>query len=611
MFPVSIVHFARASSIIVLADNSRQSVVSLAYSNCNELLSAVYADGGVCTFGLKTSVRLDKFTLDSNPSMLRFHPQRRYSAAIATDAGIVQVWDVLAKRTLWRDKHAHSSPVPEVCWSPNDENMLLSAGYDCMLNVFDIRQRQVAIQIKHDTPFSCAAVASGAAGGVSGGPFVAAGTLKGDLCAYDLRSARDQLAFRKSAHESQVSRVAFGNDCGGSGAVPSSSVLVAESGAAAAVPTEAAASTTLRVPNILGGGRRRSISGRTSTANLQRAHLSSAQVDLRASLSGVRADGAAFADNDDDEHNSFNAFLDRNTKVRVSLAPANRRDSLLEMEVRPVRFADISDSEISIRAAETPPDAKAPTMPKPTAPPQMQRRSRTFQQIIHEDVSSDVQQDSEARAGREDESPMPPRERNVTLRNDPVRKILREKEAAPNVFVMSSTINDSPGMSTAAGSESGSSMMLLRADKENYVAASPIIGHKPATAHSTAVLSAVPNDPAARAQLDQLLDERFAALAARLEAGQSVREAHLVQHVGNVAQRVEQMHFDVMTTLWCLADTDLTRLRNDAEATLRGVQMLALSNTFVQEFVELKEENERLRHQVAALKGDPAPGPRM
>lgn len=46
------------------AENARQSVVSLAYSSCNELLGSVYADGEINIFGLKTTVKMDNFHLD-------------------------------------------------------------------------------------------------------------------------------------------------------------------------------------------------------------------------------------------------------------------------------------------------------------------------------------------------------------------------------------------------------------------------------------------------------------------------------------------------------------------------------------------------------------------
>lgn len=51
-------------SFCIFAENARQSVISLAYSNCNELLGSVYADGEINIFGLKTAVKMDNFHLD-------------------------------------------------------------------------------------------------------------------------------------------------------------------------------------------------------------------------------------------------------------------------------------------------------------------------------------------------------------------------------------------------------------------------------------------------------------------------------------------------------------------------------------------------------------------
>lgn len=551
--------------------------------------------------------------------------------------------DVSAKRTVYAEKHAHASPCPDVCWSPTDPNLLLSAGFDCQLCVFDVRQRHIVHQIRNASPFSCCAVARTASGGAStGGPYVAAGTLKGDLCAYDLRSLRGHLAQRKAVHGAQVVRVAFAGD-----------VSTAAAGRTDVSGGSGADSTA--VPNILGGGRRSmevrsAVAAAAAPSRQSTVYQRRLSTDVRASVGGGNrpslaavsgSGGSVDGSSDiDDDQNSFNAFLNKCTRRRESFPIAGgsgggsgRRDSLLDMEVRPARFADISDSEFSgttggsrrgslVSVTETTPEQKAP-VPK-AAPPQRRTSLRPggVGSVIMEGTDDDDNDDEDggvmlARRPVNRDHP------NVTSRSKAKATAAAGSAATRGALLTSQEINqigawqrtDSPGMPSVvyeAPADDDAEQQL--SDKENRAAASsPIDGRKMAVAAAGESLLANNNSTnsqtlIAAGDLERLIDDRLGAMADRLEARLVGRNVEQAERLAEVSARVEAMHFAVQTHLWVLEDTDLLQLRTGVAETLEAVRMLTLSSEFVQAFVAVKEENMLLRRQLALERGEQAPG---
>lgn len=585
-------------------------------------------------------------------NLIRFHPTRRYHAAIASENGGVIVMDVSAKRTVYAEKHAHTSPCPDICWSPTDPNLLLSVGYDCQLCVFDVRQRHIVHQIRHSTPFSCCTVARSAAGATAAGPFVAAGTLRGDLCAYDLRSLSSELAQRKGVQGAQVVRVAFAGDvttASASAGGARSDVSTASSTGAAAAAGDAA-----MVPNILGGGRR-SMEVRHAAATATRPSSTTAVYQRRLSTEvrpgvagGNRPSLAAVAgsglDSDcDDDQNSFNAFLSRCTRRRESLTggggEGGRRDSLLDMEVRPMRFADISDGEFSgsavaggssrrssLASATSEPVTSTPPEPKTTVTKGQHHQHRRSSlrpvgggvvSVIMEGTDDDDNgDDGETVARRHGNRDHP----NVTSRSKV--KAAAAGASGRSALLTSQELNqmvarqpacESPGMSRHVLDDEDAEL----SDKENRGASSssPIGGRKMATTVADTLLATNNSSQSltlmAPGDLERLIDERLAAMAARLETGQAQRDDAQAQRIAAVAARVDAMHFAVETHLWVLEDTDLHQLRTDVQETLEMVRLMSMSREFVQEFVAIKEENMLLRRELALVRGDPAPGKYM
>lgn len=115
---------------------------------------------------------------------------------------MVTVMDSQSKRTIYQDKQAHrSAPCSDISWTQGTRDTLVTVGYDCMMNVYDIRSRKAISCIKNPHPFSTV-------GTSACGNYCVAGNLKGDIYSYDLRNLKSALS-SKRVHDGIVVRVAF------------------------------------------------------------------------------------------------------------------------------------------------------------------------------------------------------------------------------------------------------------------------------------------------------------------------------------------------------------------------------------------------------------------
>lgn len=109
--------------------------------------------------------------------------------------------DVQTKKKLFAERLAHSAPVRDISMFDSSQDVFVSCGYDCYINVFDLRRRLKVQQHKQDHPMSTVCVSPC-------GTFCVAGNLKGDIISYDFRNMKEPID-TKRAHDSAVVRVAF------------------------------------------------------------------------------------------------------------------------------------------------------------------------------------------------------------------------------------------------------------------------------------------------------------------------------------------------------------------------------------------------------------------
>ncbi|KAH8324557.1 hypothetical protein KR074_011064 [Drosophila pseudoananassae] len=185
------------------ADPQRTTVLYMDYNCSDEYIAAVREGGSINIFGTKTQQKMNTFTVDSESTLVRFHPSKRFQLSIASYKGAVYVYDVQSKRKIF-NADAHTAPCRDISMCAALPNMLVSVGFDCKINIFDIRKNRAQAstdRLGFSHPLSTVALSEC-------GTYFCAGNLKGELLAYDMRSTKSPLAV-KSVHEGAVTRVAF------------------------------------------------------------------------------------------------------------------------------------------------------------------------------------------------------------------------------------------------------------------------------------------------------------------------------------------------------------------------------------------------------------------
>ncbi|XP_017067889.2 uncharacterized protein LOC108105690 [Drosophila eugracilis] len=186
------------------ADPQRSTVLYMDYNNTDEYIAAVRDGGDISILGTKTKQKTNTFTIDGDSTLVRFHPSKRFHLSIASYKGAVTVYDVQGMRKVFHASEAHSAPCRDISMCASQPALLVSVGYDCKINIFDIRRNRAQAstdRLSYSHPLSTVALSEC-------GTYLCAGNLKGELIAYDMRNTTAPLAVR-NAHEAAVTRVAF------------------------------------------------------------------------------------------------------------------------------------------------------------------------------------------------------------------------------------------------------------------------------------------------------------------------------------------------------------------------------------------------------------------
>lgn len=134
--------------------------------------------------------------------MIRFHPSKRFYLAAASYHGAATVYDIQSKKRIFYEKAAHNAPCRDITMSPAIPDILVSCAYDCKVNVYDIRKRNVVQQISQSHPLACVSLSPC-------GTFLCTGNLKGDITSFDFRNLKEPIDTKRVHDDSGVIRVAF------------------------------------------------------------------------------------------------------------------------------------------------------------------------------------------------------------------------------------------------------------------------------------------------------------------------------------------------------------------------------------------------------------------
>ncbi|XP_053673773.1 uncharacterized protein LOC128724034 [Anopheles nili] len=183
------------------ADRITIGVTFMDFNATDDFLAAVYENGLVNVYGMKTNSKLHTLAFDKNTIKARFHPTKRFSMAVASYNGAVLLYDTQSKKTIFSQTMAHGAPCRDIAMVDTYPDYLFSVGYDSVINIFDTRRKEKASQIQSNYPFESLAIAEN-------GHHFAVGNLKGFVYGYDLRSLKEPLNMQK-IHQSSVNSIAF------------------------------------------------------------------------------------------------------------------------------------------------------------------------------------------------------------------------------------------------------------------------------------------------------------------------------------------------------------------------------------------------------------------
>lgn len=182
--------------------STASSVIFLDYNSSNDNIAATLQNGLVNIYSLQTKIKFDTIKLDSASTIARFHPTKRSMLAVASYNGLTTLYDIFAKKPIFKNANAHTAPCSDVFFS---DSYLLSCGYDGLINIFDIRKQKVTLTIKGTYGWTTLAMSNC-------GAYFVGGNMKGELVTYDLRSIKKPLASaRVETGNHKISRVDFIN----------------------------------------------------------------------------------------------------------------------------------------------------------------------------------------------------------------------------------------------------------------------------------------------------------------------------------------------------------------------------------------------------------------
>ncbi|KAL7741607.1 hypothetical protein ACLKA6_019377 [Drosophila palustris] len=295
------------------ANSSRSTVLCLDYNCTDEYIAVVLEDGKINICGTKTKQKIETLALDDHSTLARFHPSKRFHMAVASYKGAVTVYDLQSKKTIFNIVDAHDAPCRDVSMCSNQPSLLVSVGYDCKINIFDIRRNKAQSssgRLTYSHPLSTVALSEC-------GTYFCAGNLKGELLTYDMRSTKAPLAVRSVHEGSAVTRVAFvpmPTEEQQSSSFSSSTNVTMDAGGGRAAPVDQTPSDELR----------KSIAASLLSTQQQLASINSLSVaspNIMATPAAVRQQRDSFCD-----------FLDAHKprgldRMSTRLTTTSRRDS--------------------------------------------------------------------------------------------------------------------------------------------------------------------------------------------------------------------------------------------------------------------------------------------
>ncbi|RXG50973.1 Protein NEDD1 [Armadillidium vulgare] len=131
---------------------------------------------------------------------IRYSMLNRSIVGVCGGNGYVALYDAITSKVFARH-NSHSAPVSNVAFSPINELLMISVGYDKKLISYDVNTKSIVMKCETENPLTCISF-------MTNGQSVAVGTMKGEVIVYDLRMLSHPL-YKTKAYKGPVYDLKF------------------------------------------------------------------------------------------------------------------------------------------------------------------------------------------------------------------------------------------------------------------------------------------------------------------------------------------------------------------------------------------------------------------
>lgn len=173
-------------------------VSGIKFSHNDSHIAASTSKGSIYIVSAVNNITSGPFEIFKNQAVtdLAYNTIKRSLLGISSYSGVVSLFDTYASKPI-HSYEAHSAPASSIAFSPINELLMISVGYDKRFNCFNVQTKKPAMSHKCAVPLTCCTF-------LSGGQHVALGTMTGQVLIHDLRNLRSPL-HTLAAHSGKVS----------------------------------------------------------------------------------------------------------------------------------------------------------------------------------------------------------------------------------------------------------------------------------------------------------------------------------------------------------------------------------------------------------------------
>nr|XP_045604632.1 protein NEDD1-like isoform X2 [Procambarus clarkii] len=176
-------------------------IAQISFSHKDTHITAASRKGTIYSVSVVNNSTAGPFKIFNNQAVtdLVYSHVKKSLLGCCSEGGAIALFDSNANKTVHTFQTAHHSPVTALLFSPVNEMLMISVGYDKKLACYNVQTKQPLMTYRSSAPLTSAAF-------LAGGQQVALGSMTGQVFIHDLRSIRPPITVI-SAHKTAVTSV--------------------------------------------------------------------------------------------------------------------------------------------------------------------------------------------------------------------------------------------------------------------------------------------------------------------------------------------------------------------------------------------------------------------